>query len=140
MTDNKRLEALREKAEGMPTGYLDEKHIFHDGPHNPCISGENWKLIFDGSGTVADKEPSGLDVAESLLAALDKDAPVVKIRHVDIDSRALGGTITMCQGRCDLYNRCGYREGAVPGPDCPAIKMPLGEDEEYILVRRKVVR
>ena len=125
MTDE--LKRLQEKATGMPTGYLDEKHIFQDRPHNPSISGQNWKLIFAGDDKVFDKEPSGISVAATLLAALDPDAP-------GFDNPIPKDCVCKnCEfGRFDGRFWTCIIEGPCPGP------APYGK--EYVLVcRDKVV-
>ena len=140
MTDNdKAIEALRARAEGMPTGYLDDKHVFQYDGLNYCISGNAWKLIFSGDEETVDKEPSGLDVAATLLSALDPDAVVVD---------DIGGTNGECWG-CHLSDSTGHDGDNVvwctvglgegedgshnerPGPRCPG---PAQPGKKWVLV------
>ena len=138
MTDNKRLEAIKAKAEGMGLEWYYPKHTHPRSTFALTMrrtKPHGYSALFL-SGQV--NNPDDLATAHTLLAALDPEAVRVEINPIH-----------NCY-HCDLFNDTNCKHlilnpvaGApvkVPGPDCPAIKMPLGEDEEYILVRRKVVR
>ena len=126
MTDNKRLEAIKAKAEWM--GYRFDADVKSD-------KFEIRRFAFAILGLISNGVD--LDTAEFLLALRDPKAVRVEINP-----------IYNCY-HCDLFNDTNCKHlilnpvaGApvkVPGPDCLFNKMPLGEDEEYVLVKRRKV-
>ena len=131
MTNNKRLEAIKAKAEGVGLEFSINlrKDQYRISDTNKATGRWRFWIAF---------WEDALEIATTLLDALDPDAVRVEINPIH-----------NCY-HCDLFNDTNCKHlilnpvaGApvkVPGPDCLFNKMPLGEDEEYILVRRKVVR
>ena len=130
--DNKRLEAIKAKAEGMGLALFTNSGVIHitksDGRLIPLLMDKDFWVVM---------APGMEDTAESLLALRDPKAVRVEINPIH-----------NCY-HCDLFNDTNCKHlilnpvaGApvkVPGPDCLFNKMPLGEDEEYVLVKRRKV-
>ena len=144
MTMDERIAALRAMAEGIPTGYLEDMHVFQRWDTNFCISGHAWKLIFDGSGETDDKEPSGLATAHRFLCSLKRGVTVPRV----CPNGECGGVYDVS---CVFKSSCA-EDGAscnldfmirdedrdyIPGPDCPG-PAPPGMHHELCLMPDEV--